>query len=561
MSKSSLKARLRAVPYAGAVAASANRLVNAPRAEAAALYDLARTWREARFVREHRFPSPNGPLALVFSVNDAIATLKLEALFATALRQLGWRVAIVLGTRQHDRARSYFRAFGVNEFVYLDEVPVEEAALRRADDAVRRLLTDDISVRDIKGWSFEGAWIGSQVLSWIGRIAHKTAIDLSAPELRDALSAELRRGVVGVLRARVLIETLRPRLGVANEVNYAQWGPLVDHTIALGGSVIQFVQPWRDDALFCKRLVPETRRLHPASISPATFAAIDAEPWTAQKEAELAAIFADLYGGKWVRQRVNQQNTERFDAGAVIAELGLDPSKKTAAVFSHVLWDANLFWGEDLFEDYGEWFVETLRAAVANDRVNWIVKLHPANLWKRQLDGVDTELAELALIRRHLGELPPHVKLVLPETRISADSLYPMIDWGVTVRGTVGMELPCFGIPALTAGTGRYSGLGFTEDSSSREEYIGRLGRIERIGRLAPEAVLRAKKHAHAVFTRRPWLMKSMRCTFNLPYRANFPLNQNVELTASSMAEMDAAGDLRAWAEWAVSDRLDYLNS
>jgi hypothetical protein len=561
MTKATLKSRLRTVPYAGAVAASANRLVATPRAEAVALYDLARTWREARFVREHGFPTADGPLALVFSVNDSIFVLKLEALFATALRQLGWRVAIVLGSRQHDRARSYFRAFGLRDFIYLDEAPVDEAALRRGEDAVRRLLAGDISVRDIKGWSFDGAWIGSQVLSWVGRIAHKTAIDFGAPDLRRQLAAELERGVAGVLRARALIEKLQPRLGVANEVNYAQWGPLVDHTIALGGSVIQFVQPWRDDALFCKRLVPETRRLHPASISPETFAAIDAEPWTAQKEAELGAVFADLYGGKWVRQRVNQQNTERFDASAVIAELGLDPAKKTAAVFSHVLWDANLFWGEDLFEDYGEWFVETLRAAAANERVNWIVKLHPANRWKRQLDGVDTELAELALIRRHLGELPPHVKLVLPETKISADSLYPLIDWGVTVRGTIGMELPCFGIPALTAGTGRYSGLGFTEDSSSREEYIGRLGRIDEIGRLGPEAILRAKKHAHAVFTRRPWLMKSIRCTFNLPYRANYPLNQNVELTVASMAAMDAAGDLRAWAEWAVSARLDYLNS
>jgi hypothetical protein len=527
----------------------------------AALADLARTWREARFIREHRFPAADGPPALVFSVGDAIATLKLEALFATALRLRGWRVAVVLGSRRDDRARSYHRAFGARDFVYLDEAPVEEAALRRADDTAKALLSGDISVRDIKSWSFEGAWIGSQVLSWVGRIAHRTAIDFSAPELRGALSDELRRGVANVLRARTLIGARRPRLGVANEVNYAQWGPLVDHTIALGGSVIQFVQPWRDDALFCKRLVPETRRMHPASVSPATFAAIDAEPWTATKEEELAVIFADLYGGKWVRQRVNQQNTERLDPGAVVRELGLDPAKKTAAVFSHVLWDANLFWGEDLFEDYGEWFVETLRAAAANDRVNWIVKLHPANRWKRDLDGVDTELAELALIRRHLGTLPPHVKLVLPETRISADSLYPMIDWGVTVRGTVGMELPCFGIPALTAGTGRYSGLGFTEDSASREEYLGRLLRIETIGRLAPEAVLRAKKHAHAVFTRRPWLMRSMRCSFNLPYRPNYPLNQNVALTARSMAEIEAAGDLGAWADWATSDRPDYLNS
>jgi hypothetical protein len=49
-------------------------------------------------------------------------------------------------------------------------------------------------------------------------------------------------------------------------------------------------------------------------------------------------------------------------------------------VFSQVLWDANLFYGEDLFEDAGEWFVETVRVACANSAMNWLIKLHPANV-------------------------------------------------------------------------------------------------------------------------------------------------------------------------------------
>ena len=34
--------------------------------------------------------------------------------------------------------------------------------------------------------------------------------------------------------------------------------------------------------------------------------------------------------------------------------------------------------------------------------------------------------------------------------------LFKVIDYGITVRGTIGIELPCFGIPVITAGTGRY---------------------------------------------------------------------------------------------------------
>ena len=41
----------------------------------------------------------------------------------------------------------------------------------------------------------------------------------------------------------------------------------------------------------------------------------------------------------------------------------LDPERKTAAIFSHILYDATFFYGESLFADYEEWLVEAVRAA------------------------------------------------------------------------------------------------------------------------------------------------------------------------------------------------------
>ena len=61
-------------------------------------------------------------------------------------------------------------------------------------------------------------------------------------------------------------------------------------------------------------------------------------------------------------------------------------------------------------------------------------------------------------LRRHFGNLPGHVKLMRADTGINTFSLFDVADYGLTVRGTIGMELPCFGIPVVTAGTGRYSG-------------------------------------------------------------------------------------------------------
>ena len=46
------------------------------------------------------------------------------------------------------------------------------------------------------------------------------------------------------------------------------------------------------------------------------------------------------------------------------------------------------FYGTDLFGSYEEWFVETMKIACANPHVNWIVKIHPANIVKNVRDGV-----------------------------------------------------------------------------------------------------------------------------------------------------------------------------
>ena len=75
---------------------------------------------------------------------------------------------------------------------------------------------------------------------------------------------------------------------------------------------------------------------------------------------------------------------------------------------------------------------------------------------------------------------------------------------GITIRGSIGIELPCFGVPVLTAGTGFYSGRGFTVDSASRAEYLARLAPIEELPPLTDREIELARRHAYALFRLRP---------------------------------------------------------
>jgi hypothetical protein len=205
--------------------------------------------------------------------------------------------------------------------------------------------------------------------------------------------------------------------------------------------------------------------------------------------------------------------------------------------------------------------VESVRAACANDRVNWIVKLHPANVWKRKRDNVTGDLDELVAIRERVGELPAHVRVLKPDSDLSARSVFDVTDVGVTIRGSVGFELPCFGVPVLTAGTGFYSGRGFTVDSASTEEYLARLRTIEETPPLTDGEVLLAKKHAYALFRLRQTRFTSFRSVFQPLEHVDRPFEASIEVFAGSADELARADDLRRLGRWAADSRaLDYLD-
>ena len=556
--------------------ASIRRLLNAAPALRVPLMLLRRAWRdrsawgaifsdylhtlqETTFLRTDQFVS-NGHTLIIFALDDdSIYSLKLLGFLPQVLRMRGWHIQVVLQNRSMILGAAYFRAFGIDRFIYLSDMKltVEESLLCRA--RADQLINQRLSLQLVKGWQFEGSWIGSQIISTLSRIRFEGMVDFSDPMVYKRLKEMLAPTLEHVLRARKLMQAQPVNLALTIEANYAAFGPLVDMAISQGVPVIQMIQPWKDDGLILRRITESTRREHPSSVAKASLDEVVKHPWTNAEEQALAQVFADRYGGRWFLQARNQQNTRNYTRDELLGQFSLDPKKPVAVVFSHVLWDANLFYGDDLFDDYGEWFVETVRAACANPAVNWLVKIHPANVWKRSYENTTLEYSEVMLIRRKIGLLPPHVQIIGADDDISTLSLFKVIDFGVTVRGTSGMELACFGKPCVTAGTGRYSGLGFTLDCIDRQQYLDRLASLHKQPPLTAQEVLQAKWHAYTSFLLRPWAMKSARAEF--AYRKGHrALDHNLHLTISSIQEMEASSDLISFADWAQSSRVDFLS-
>ena len=519
--------------------------------------DLARLRRESgdalRSVRDG-----DGPTALFVSLTEFVYQLKLEGMLGKALQLAGWK-PIVLVQDDSWVPRKYLAAFGIESFATLAPY-LDDAARAEAAAAAREIIGAKPALADVRDLTFHGARIGRNILATVSRALHEGAVDLDDPRARAELERLLPRTLEATIAAERLLADLEPTLMLFLERNYAAEAPISDVALVQGLDVVQYVSGPQDDTLIFKRFTRETRREHPRSLSEESWLRVRELPWTPERDAELDDEFAKRYGNAWALSRRIQSWTEDRPRGEVIAELGLDPAKKTAVLYSHILWDANMFYGEDLFADQEEWFLETVRAAAANPRVNWIVKLHPANVWKLKRERIEGARDEETAIREAVGELPAHVAIVRAESEISTRSIFGLTDYGITIRGSVGFELPCFGVPVLTAGTGFYSGRGFTIDSATPEEYLERLHSIQTIPPLGADQIELARRHAWALFRLRPTPFTSFLATIRPLEEMGHPLDHDVEIRVRTPDELRGAADLRRIGRWLTQSRdLDYL--
>ncbi len=417
------------------------------------------------------------------------------------------------------------------------------------------------SVQELIALSYRRVDIGRVALSNCLTRNKFNRLDIEASETRQEIGADLRRAQHNVRAAEALLDEMRPSVLLLLEKGLSPAAEVVGVALARDIPVIQYVGSQRMDSYVFKRFRYEGRHQHPFSLSPKSWSRARTIGWDERQDAALMQDLAESYvSGTWFNRKFLHQGKSIKGSDVVRKQLDLDPRKKTATVFSHVLWDATFFYGEGLFDDYETWLCETVKAACANPRLNWIIKLHPDLVWKLQHERFSGELRDVLAMRSAVGALPPHVKIVLPDTDISTYSFFPLTDYCVTVRGTIGIEMACHGVPVVTAGTGRYSGLGFTIDSVSAADYLSRLASLEKQPPLGAERTRLAQQFAHTLFNLRPWRATTFEMVKMAIEDVVHPLATNLEPRVSTFTEFEAARDTQQLATWIASDEADYLD-
>jgi hypothetical protein len=522
------------------------------RYRAAVAYDLW-NWRRVLSTLRCAERPPAQRTVLFCNLLTMLSTAKVESLMAGVLRLKGFQPVILLERPQWAIEKIFRAAAADAKFIYLDTW-MDRARMDAAGENADAILARSASFEDLARLEIDGYRIGRNVQSLVLRQLRVGRLDNNDPRHHVAVKATLTRSLVAKEFVENMMKERAPNVAIFIERGYTPAGEIFDGCLLHGVDAVQWCSAPQSDCLIYRRYRRNTRGEHPLALSDVTWRGLMAMPWTEENDrAVVERIAANYASGAWYNRQQLQEGKAIVEAARVRDLLGLDPAKKTAIVFCHILYDATFFYGESLFEDYQHWLVETVRAAIGNPQLNWIVKVHPVNVWRSRMDGAEMVQLETEALREAFGNLSGHVKLMGADTPINTFSLFDVADYGLTVRGTIGMELPCFGIPVITAGTGRYSGRGFTTDPATCREYIELLGRLHELPRLDADAVRRARCHYFGALSLRPIPMRSFVLDYYPPARFGLPSQQDVYLRRRADQGLLDTEDLGRFVHWITS--------
>ncbi|MNJ96126.1 Capsule polysaccharide biosynthesis protein [compost metagenome] len=452
----------------------------------------------------------NGQKPIVLWVPGGMPTmLELEGAIGAALKLRGSKVHAVI-------CDGVFSACVKREIS--QEIPIAE--WRQSCKACKRGCASVLKTMGIS-FSYIGDYVTTQELNDLNNIAQNTSWENVAelkyknigigknvqsavqrylkgndlPDERSLVREYAFSGLVCAAAAEQVIRQTKPSKIFMSHGTYVDWGPALHTALALNVPVLAWMASYLPARFYFR---------HVENGSHLDFHNMSTQAW---KETE-ASNFDDLRSESldaYLQARYRKDTS--FDmkyfmqytgAGKELSiKYGLDPSKPIWGVMAHINWDAVSDYSPMVYESFNDWMNDTIRTIIDIDTVQWLIKVHPAEAWDNPESGVEY------LIKKHFPDLPKHIQVLSAEEQISPLDFFNMLDGGVTVYGTAGLELALHGRPIILAGEAHYGNKGFTYDSVSQEHYRALLKQAHDLPRLDVRQQELVRKYAYCYFIQR----------------------------------------------------------
>ncbi|MBS1519180.1 MAG: hypothetical protein JSS91_13930 [Bacteroidetes bacterium] len=471
-------------------------------------------YRLYKFLQKHSRVKDDSPVIIVWELGGFADILKKNAIISAALNLRGYKTHFIIcdGTPEACIQRGLEKKENISEWSLRCDgcirgmkysaieysVEYSFAGDHISDDKKKefRELSESIELRELYNYKLLGVEVG--MLAWSSVIRYMKGYVIEKKDLKKEDEIILRKyfyaGLVNTFTANEVIEKFKPVSLYSSHGVYVDYSPPVLLAYLKGIKTLCWSSGFKD-FLHYFTIPKKPNKLE--------FRGITDEEWKKRASVPLSEKenrFLDSY----IHHRFNKGNKRDFlnvtlpeSEDVLRKKLGFEKEKKIACLFCHVSWDLSFDLSKMIFDNANQWLSESMDAILKNDKVNWIIRVHPGEEVSGSLYTNDDFLKERYPV------IPPNVKILWSDSEINSLGLYKIIDVGITLFGTMGAELPLLGKPVISGGEAHFTGKGFTIDTKSKEEYFRYLDNIDQIEPVPPEMIDLARKYAYSYFIQR----------------------------------------------------------
>lgn len=352
-------------------------------------------------------------------------------------------------------------------------------------------VSQNIALDEIEKYQHKGIKIGEHAKAGALRYLARSTLD-DEPKADAVLRKYFHSALITAIAVNNLFSTEKFDVAVFHHGIYVPQGIIGEVARKMGVRVVTWNPAYRKSCfIFSHR---DTYH-HTLMDEPVTV--WNNLPWSKARETKLDVYLHSRWHGEndWIRFHENPY----FEKNKIVEEIGFDPNKPLIGCLTNVLWDAQLHYPDNAFDNMLEWLFSTIDYFIERIDLQLVIRVHPAEI----RGAVPTRQPVVKEIHKRYRTLPKNVFIVPPESNASTYSISELCDTVIIYGTKTGVELTSAGIPVIVAGEAWIRGKGLTTDVQSRQHYTDCLDALPNNLRSSNSQVIQAKKYAYHFFFRR----------------------------------------------------------
>tara|TARA_B100000579_G_scaffold400955_1_gene383037 strand:- start:632 stop:2200 length:1569 start_codon:yes stop_codon:yes gene_type:complete len=474
----------------------------------------------------------------------SLTTIKVNCLLALSLSK-NFNLKVIFPSKSLFY-ESFYRAIGIKNFIYLDQ-PIDSKIKKKITNLWDKIRTS----KEFLDFEYESIRSGKFIASKILRESVVGKFDFCKID-KNKIKDYFINSISKIENFKLILKENNIQFLIFNERGYTPAGEIFELALKKKIRCIQWFGSPIDNCHSLKCYTWNMRSDHPLKLLKNSLKRLS----DFDKKKKISSKVMQHLKEQYFKQKgFNRQNLQKnkiiLNKFELKEKLKISNNFKICTIFTHIFDDATFFYGDSLFSSYEDWLKNILIFTKNKKDINWIVKVHPANELRH---GVSLEEK---LIDQIYKKIPKNVKIIKPSSNINTFSFFESTDVALTVRGTVGCELACFGVPVITAGTGRYSHQGFTLDPKTKKEFFNYLNNINNIKKISSKKIKLARIYTYGSLIGRSIKMDGININYN--YNGISLEKSNVVEIPKTYDELIKKSDIKKIIYWIKNKSFEDL--